>query len=616
MSRSKSVVKDIKVEIFSNECDYDIIYNYLITDFDEAVSAILNSLLKLFRKIDNISNREMSDNLITLLGNYSSKNKNKNTLNKLYERIDLFLGNLSKSLSRKELMDIEGYISGLVDVQNRCLISNSLKGKGDKYNFIMYLVFKNRDIELFGKYLMNNMQELIISNSILPSVFMSIIEKYISIEEDSIYEINYFNQVIYLFMRGKLGDKLLSNSDYVNILKTSDKSFVWDLIYRIENDFVMSREELASIYGMSFYYPSIKEKFDYCENSVKDFTSQEVLTIDNDGDTCLDDGLFIKKNSDGTYRLYIHLANIPEVIPYSSLTMREALRRQKTIYLPDDNIPIFEDYLSSGVLSLLPNKKTNTLTFILDVDTDYSLLLDTLRVVPGVIISKHKLTYDSCDELLKNGDTVLSENLNLLSEICNRLSKDNLRVKSFHKFKNILSNRTDTNSFKADTSPAHLIVEQSMVLSGRLIPMLNKYLNLNMILPWRVHPKFDEKFVKRFLDDIDNVNEMNSSLKRIAMDYFSKSYYSFDNIGHAGLGFDGYVRVGSAARRAMDALAQYIVYDFIINRYDGNLDYKYYFWESEIKYWCEYANNRIALNNSFAEEYAYLKRNGKILEKK
>ena len=612
--KGKNITKEIKTEIFSCDPNYDIIYDYLKTNYDESISAILNSILKLFRNIDNIINKETADNLIILLTNFAKRNKNKNVLNKLYDKIDIFLSNLSKSFNWKELMDIEKYISGLVNIQNKCLISSNSKGKGDKYNFIMYLVFKKRDIELLGKYMMNNMKELIISNNILPSVFMNILEKYINIDEDSIPEIKYFNQVIYLFLRGKLGDKLLSNNDYINILKTSDKSFVWDLIYKIENDFVMSKEEVASTYGVSFYFPKFKEKFIYTEGNTNDYTNQEVLTIDNEGDTCLDDGLYVKKNNDGTYRLYIHLANIPENIPYVSSVMREALKRQKTIYLPDDNIPIFENYLSNGILSLLPNKETNTLTFIVDVDTDYSLLLDTLKVVPGRIINKHKLTYEEADEIIKKGDIPLSENLNLLSEIFKRLSRDNLRIKSFHKFKNILSNRSDTNSSKSDTSPAHLIVEQSMVLSGRFIPMLDKYHNLNLIMPWRVHPKFDEEFAKAVLDDIDNINEMSDALKRVARDYFPKSYYSFENIGHAGLGIDGYVRVGSSARRAMDALAEYIIYDLIINRNDTDLDYKYHFWEGEIKYWCEYANNKIAENNSFAEEYSYLKRNGKILE--
>ena len=616
MAKNKSIAKQIKKEIFSCDPDYDIIYDYLNVSFEESISGILNSTLNMFRHIDNIKNEEIISNLITLLNNYVKRHKNKNVLNKLYDRIDIFLSNLSHSFNWKELMDIEKYISELVNIQNKCLLSSNAKGRGDKYNFIMYLVFKKRDIELLGKYMMNNMKELIISNNILPSVFTNIIEKYISIDEDNKYEIKYFNEVLYLFLRGKLGDKLLSNSDYLNILKTSDKSFVWDLIYKIENNFVMSKEEIANAYGVSFYYPPYKEKYEYKDNNTKDFTSQDVITIDNDEDTCLDDGLFIKKNTNGTYTLFIHVANIPEIIPYTSNTMREALKRQKTIYLPDTTIPIFEDYLSSGVLSLLPGKETNALTFIVDVDTDYSLLLDTLKVVPSKIINRNKLTYDEADNIMNKENTPLSERLILLSNIFNKLSRDNLKIKSFHKFKNILSNRNDTNSSKSDTSPSHLIVEQSMVLSGRFIPMMDKYHNLNLIMPWRVHPKFNDEFAKKVLDEIDHIDEMSDALKRVTREYFPKSYYSIENIGHAGLGIDGYVRIGSSARRAMDALAEYIAYDLILHRDEGDLDYKYYFWEKEIKYWCEYANNKIAENNSFAEEYSYLKRNGKILEKK
>ena len=612
--KENSVVKEIKTEIFSCDPNYDMIYEYLETDFDESIRAILNSILKLFRNIDNIVNNEKATNLIILLNNFATCCKNKQILDKLYDKIDEKLSNFSKSLSWEDTMKVEKHIANLVGVQNRCIISSGARGKGDKYNFIMYLVFKKRDVELLGKYMINNMKELVTINNIIPPVFMNIVDKYINIPEDSQYEIRYFNQVIFLFLRGRLGEKILSNRDYLDILKTSDKSFVWDLIYKIENDFIMSKEELANNYGVSFYFPLFKEKYEYKKGMTKDYTNQEVLTIDNVGDTCLDDGLFVRKRSNGTYRLYIHLANVPEIIPYSSNTMREALKRQKTIYLPDGNIPIFEEYLSDGIISLLPSKLTNTLTFRVDVDTDYSLLLDTLTILPGRIINRHQLSYEEADEILKRADTPLSENLNLLSEIFHKLSRDNLRVKSFHKFKNILSQRTDTNSFQSDTSPSHLIVEHSMILSGRFVPMMNKYHNLNLIMPWRVCPKFDEEFAKKVLAEIDNINEMSDDVRRVARDYFSKSYYSPVNIGHAGLGFDGYVKVGSAARDAMNALVEYIIYDLIINRDEGDLDYKYYFWEKEIKYWCEYANNKIAENNSFVEEYCYLRRNGKILE--
>ena len=92
--------------------------------------------------------------------------------------------------------------------------------------------------------------------------------------------------------------------------------------------------------------------------------------------------------------------------------------------------------------------------------------------------------------------------------------------------------------------------------------------------------------------------------------------YSSVNIHHAELGINGYVRVSSPARRALDAVAQYVLYDLYINRNKGNLDEKYYFWEREIRYWCEYENNRISENNNFINEYSYLRAKGKILEKK
>ena len=157
MAKNKNIAKEIKKEIFSCDPNYDIIYEYLDEYFDIAIGSILNSILHMFRHIENIKNEEIANNLITLINNYVDKHKNKNVLNKLYSKIDVFLSNLSKSFNWKELMDIEKYIVSLVDIQNKCLLSSNAKGKGDKYNFIMYLVFKKRDVELLGKYMMNNM---------------------------------------------------------------------------------------------------------------------------------------------------------------------------------------------------------------------------------------------------------------------------------------------------------------------------------------------------------------------------------------------------------------------------------------------------------------------------
>lgn len=107
---------------------------------------------------------------------------------------------------------------------------------------------------------------------------------------------------------------------------------------------------------------------------------------------CLDDAMSIKRNDNGTYTLFIHLANPTATIPYESNTMHEALKRNHTIYLSNNSIPIFDRYLSDNILSILPNKNTNALTIKVGVTPDYSLDLDTLEIIPSIIKNKHKLT--------------------------------------------------------------------------------------------------------------------------------------------------------------------------------------------------------------------------------
>ena len=120
------------------------------------------------------------------------------------------------------------------------------RAKGDKYNFILYLIFEKRDIELLTRYIENNMKELLINNSTIPSIFTSVIERYIDIDEENEIEIKYFNRVINLFLKGRMYDKLIKDdSNYLKILKTSDKKFVLDLVEKIENEFYQTKEDVA-----------------------------------------------------------------------------------------------------------------------------------------------------------------------------------------------------------------------------------------------------------------------------------------------------------------------------------------------------------------------------------
>ena len=126
---SKKIAKQIKKEILSCDCDYDYIYHMLEDNFEETVSGILNSYLYLFRNINNINNNQTLDNLDNLLTNYVKNNKNKKMLELLYDKIQVFLDNIGRSLDYIELMNVEKYISNLVYIQNKCLINPMQKKK-------------------------------------------------------------------------------------------------------------------------------------------------------------------------------------------------------------------------------------------------------------------------------------------------------------------------------------------------------------------------------------------------------------------------------------------------------------------------------------------------------
>lgn len=612
MSSNKNISRRIKKEILNNDCDYDTLYNELLMYPEEVLSGILNSYLYLFRNITTINNKTLLEDLNSLLSNYIKKNKNKKDLERVYNKIEVFLSNITLSFDLEKLLQIEDYLSELINLQNQSVINNKKRSKGDKYNFMLFLIFEKRDIELLEKYIELNMKELLINKSIITSVFANIIEQYLKIDEDNEINIKYFNRVINVFLRGKLYNKLFNDSeeDYLRILKTSPKNFVWELIDKIENELYTTKEEVAKDYNVSFIIPKYEE-YVYLPNGKIDLTQEEIFTIDNEGDMCLDDAMSIKRNDNGTYTLFIHLANPTATIPYESNTMHEALKRNHTIYLSNNSIPIFDRYLSDNILSILPNKNTNALTIKVGVTPDYSLDLDTLEIIPSIIKNKHKLTYQGAEEIITSTG-LLHDDLILISKIFDKQAIDNPRVRAYHQMKERINNQKEVDS---EAPIAHMMVEQCNVFANSTIHLIDKREHLGLIMPWRVQREENIELIEKYLEH-GSFDINSSGLQLLLKNYMTKSKYSYTNIGHQGLGIDGYVKISSAARRAMDALAVYVLYDLYINRSTDDLDSKYYYWEKEIKYWCEYANNKASDNITFMEQYNYLSSKGKILERR
>ena len=78
---------------------------------EEVLSGILNSYLYLFRNITTINNKTLLEDLNSLLSNYIKKNKNKKDLERVYNKIEVFLSNITLSFDLEKLLQIEDYLS-------------------------------------------------------------------------------------------------------------------------------------------------------------------------------------------------------------------------------------------------------------------------------------------------------------------------------------------------------------------------------------------------------------------------------------------------------------------------------------------------------------------------
>lgn len=64
-----------------------------------------------------------------------------------------------------------------------------------------------------------------------------------------------------------------------------------------------------------------------------DLRKEEIFTIDSEDAKDLDDAVNVKKNSDGTYTLGVHIADVSHYVKEGSLLDKEAIKRGTSIYM-------------------------------------------------------------------------------------------------------------------------------------------------------------------------------------------------------------------------------------------------------------------------------------------
>ena len=604
--------KDIEQRILNYDLEIGDLEDYKKEDFVSTVTGMINALYVLMKHADK--NVELIDGILEVLEN-TVEEKEEENLKIIIELIDRLNNRIDATYNKKNKNNIAPLRIRLIRIIKEIENTKRDEVKSDILKIIRKVVYDDKNITNV-EAIINNRKN--IDFKIIDEIFSSVLEDYVSsFKED---DIKYFYKVIIIFVKSCFYKDLEKNSErYMTILNNgAKKEHVKLLIDRLNNKYILlddlkKKYDISTNNNLIYIKPSIKN----CNYERHDFRYQKVFTIDEEDNKCNDDGLYIEKNKNGTYTLYIHISDAPSLIEKDSYLDFMAYKMGETIYLKDDEFTAYPEVVSNNLGSLLQGNMRNVITYKFLVTPDFQIDPDSFSIERGLINVNRCLSYNWVDKKLQKDELDdIGSRLRALDIITTLLKNNNLHKDIYRTTENKTTGII-TNSSLAGKSKSAKIVQELMILTNSYV---DKYfVERNFPYIHRVHnaPSNDiDKDIMLILG-IDPYTLLNNPKCAKIVNAVKEKYLNAEYSGisgpHYGLGLDYYSHSTSPLRRYADALGQYIIYDTVFN---NNVDDKtIYKWESIVKEVCPYLNERIKNNALFASEYNYLVSKRKIRKK-
>ncbi|AVM42659.1 ribonuclease R [Fastidiosipila sanguinis] len=331
----------------------------------------------------------------------------------------------------------------------------------------------------------------------------------------------------------------------------------------------------------------------------KDLRDLVTITIDGIDARDLDDAISIQKDQDGSYRLYVHIADVAEYVKEGSALDKEALNRGNSVYLADRVIPMLPPKLSNGICSLNPNTPRLAMTCMLQYDSGGTLIDGD--IYESVITSDLRADYDTVKIALEEQPIPSYEKymrefhwMQELAEILESKSQSRGALEfdfpetaiDVDKDGKVLDIYPESNSFVNE------IIEQFMVAANSFVA--EKFTELEMPFIYRVHDNPDEEKLLRFREVLKMVGDRDvkipkdprpkdikkilnkirdlpaaKTLETLLLRSLAKASYSDEPIGHFGLALEDYSHFTAPIRRYSDVFIHRVIKGFL--RADMNI---------------------------------------------
>ena len=172
-----------------------------------------------------------------------------------------------------------------------------------------------------------------------------------------------------------------------------------------------------------------------------DLRNEEIFTIDGEDAKDLDDAIYVKKLSGGTYELGVHIADVSYYVKEGSKIDQEAILRGTSIYMMDRVIPMLPRELSNGICSLNQGEDRFAISVIMEINKDGKVISSDIK--KSVINVTRRMNYKDVTKLLeyaelnkKSKNEKLNSEEETISEMKNSNCKENIAIFEINNYNN------------------------------------------------------------------------------------------------------------------------------------------------------------------------------------
>ena len=319
-----------------------------------------------------------------------------------------------------------------------------------------------------------------------------------------------------------------------------------------------------------------------------DLRDELIFTIDGDDSRDFDDAVSIKKSGSG-FELGVHIADVAHYVPLGSNLDKEAMRRGTSVYFPTAVLPMLPKELSNGVCSLCEGEDRLTVSLVMDVDKNGSVVSHS--VFESVICSNARLTYKKAAAVLDGDKELTALYLPFKDSLFNMQALAKILTKKRTK-RGAVNFDTHESEFEIEHSEvwdlrravrldSHILIEEFMILANETIA--ERFFKAGAPFVYRTHAPSPPEKLERLQDFLHSVgvvfnaesdtltpydyqrlldsvsDEIRPVVAKMALRSMSKAVYEPKNKGHFGLASEFYCHFTSPIRRYADLTIHRII---------------------------------------------------------